>query len=162
MPAASDPAAAHPAEVSIPHTYRPFGARIATAAAALAIVVAVTFLWVMLPGEVQDQFTLGQRITLLGFFAAVLVLLNGIFRTCARATERGLEVVNGYRRHDLEWGQIVRVSLSPNRPWALVDLDDGTTMSVMAIQSSDGARATRSARELARVIARRTRTDRDT
>ncbi len=161
MPADSDPSADLPADVGVPHTYRPFGARIATATAAVTIVGAMTFLWVMLPGDVQNDFTTFQRITLVGFFVAILVLLNGIFRTCARATEQGLEVVNGYRRRDLEWGQIVRVSLSPNRPWALMDLDDGTTMSVMAIQTSDGARARRAARDLAGVIARHTRTDRD-
>jgi hypothetical protein len=146
----------------LPHTYRPLGARIATAAAAGAIVFIVTVLWVALPGEVQDDFTTFQRITLVGFFVAVLVALNAIFRTRARADGRGLSVVNGYRRRDLEWSQIVRVSLTPNRPWALMDLDDGSTMSVMAIQSSDGDRAKRSARELAALIADQTRTDRDT
>jgi hypothetical protein len=146
----------------LPQTYRPFGARIATAAAAGAIVFIVTVLWVSLPDDVQDDFSTFQRITLVGFFVAVLVILNAIFRTRARADERGLSVVNGYRRHDLEWGQIVRISLTPNRPWALMDLDDGSTLSVMAIQSSDGARAKRSANELAAVIADQTRTDRNT
>ena len=157
MPADSDSGAP-----ALPHTYRPFGARIATAVAAGAIVFIMTLLWISLPPDVQDDFTTFQRITLGGFFVAVLVLLNAIFRTSAHADERGLSVVNGYKRRDLEWGQIVRISLTPNRPWALMDLDDGSTLSVMAIQSSDGARAKRSARELAAVIARQTRTDRDT
>ncbi|HEY7044895.1 MAG TPA: PH domain-containing protein [Nocardioidaceae bacterium] len=164
MPADSDATrdGATPYEVHLPRTYRPLGARVATATAAVAIVVAMTFLWLMLPGNVQDDFTTFQRITLVAFFVAILVLLNAIFRTSARATESGLEVVNGYRRRFLEWGQIVRISLSPNRPWALMDLDDGTTQAVMAIQTSDGARAIRSAKELARVIARHTPTDHDT
>jgi Bacterial PH domain len=162
MPADSDAAgAAYQPAVTLPHTFRPLGARIATGAAAVTIVAAVTFLWVMLPSEVQDEFSLIQRLTLLVFFAAVLVLLNAIFRTSARASEDGLIVVNGYKRRELEWSQIVRISLTPNRPWALMDLDDGTTLSVMAIQTSDGARATRSARQLAVVIARHTRTERD-
>jgi hypothetical protein len=147
---------------TLPYTYRPFGARIATAVAAAAIVFIVTFLWVLLPGDVQNDFSTFQRITLIGFFVAVLAILNAIFRTHARADERGLSVVNGYRRHELEWGQIVRISLTPNRPWALMDLDDGSTLSVMAIQSSDGARAKRSARLLAVMIARQTRTDHNT
>jgi hypothetical protein len=164
MPADSDPAATRSDDAGggLPFTFRPLGARVATAAAAAAIVFIVTFLWVLLPGDVQDDFTVSQRITMIGFFVVILVLLNGIFRTCARATDQGLQVVNGYRRHDLEWSQIVRVSLTPNRPWALMDLDDGTTMSVMAIQSADGARARRAAHRLAVLVARRTRTDRDT
>ena len=150
------------ADPRLPITYRPLGARVASAIAAAAIVFIVTLLWVLLPGEVQDDFTVFQRVTLIGFFVVVLVLLNGIFRTCAKATVRGLDVINGYRRHQLEWGQIVRVSLSPNRPWVLVDLDDGTTMSVMAIQTSDGGRATRAARQLALLVQTQTRTDHDT
>ena len=151
-----------PPPVPLPRTFRPLGARIATATAAVAIVTLVAVLWVLLPKDVQDQFSTFQRVTLLAFFVAVLVLLNGIFRTHARATTEGLTVVNGYHRHELEWGQIVRVSLTPNRPWALVDLDDGTTMAVMALQSADGERATRQARELARLVARLNRADHDT
>jgi len=168
MPAASDDSAgsaesepAYQPGVSLPHTFRPLGARIATGTAAIAVVGAVTFLWLMLPSEVQDDFSVIQRVTLLVFFAAILVLLNAIFRTSARASEAGLVVVNGYRRRDLEWSQIVRISLTPNRPWALMDLDDGTTLSVMAIQTSDGARAKQAARQLAGIIARHTTTDRD-
>jgi hypothetical protein len=156
MPADSDPVP------TLPHTYRPLGARIATAVAAGAIVFIMTLLWVSLPDEVQDQFSTFQRITLIGFFVVVLVVLNAIFRTRARADEGGLSVVNGYHRRDLEWGQIVRISMGPHRPWALIDLDDGSTMSVMAIQSADGARARSSTRELAAVIAQQTRTERNT
>ena len=146
--------------VVLPRTYRPLGARIATGIAAAAIVAAVAFLWMMLPGEVQAEFSVSQRVMLIGFFVAVLAVLNGIFRTSARATAHGLTVVNGYRRHRLEWRQVVRISLNPNRPWALLDLDDGTTLAVMAIQSADGKRATTSARELARLVAAHSRPDR--
>ena len=154
MPADSD--------TTLPITYRPLGARVASAVAAGAIVFIVTFLWVLLPGEVQEDFSVFQRVTLIGFFVAILVVLNGIFRTSAKATLGGLDVVNGYHKHRLEWGQIVRVSLSANRPWALIDLDDGTSMSVMAIQTSDGPRAQRAARHLAVLVQAQTRTDHDT
>ena len=153
MPADSD--------LNLPITYRPLGARVASAVAAAAIVFIMTFLWVLLPAEVQEDFSVFQRVTLIGFFVAILVLLNGIFRTSAKATAGGLDVINGYHKHRLVWGQIVRVSLSPNRPWALIDLDDGTSMSVMAIQSSDGPRAQRAARHLAVLVQAQTRTDHD-
>ncbi len=145
----------------MPRTYRPLGARVATAMASVVVIAAVSFLWIMLPDDVQDDFSVFQRLTLLGFFGAVLVLLHGIFRTAARADEVGLTVTNGYHRHRFEWAEIVRLSLTPNRPWALIDLADGTTLSVMAIQTADGDRGMRLARELAGVIAERNRTDRD-
>ena len=122
---------------------------------------AIAFLWLMLPGEVQDDFTAFELITLVAFFVAVLVVLFAVYRSSATADEDGLTVVNGYRTHRYRWAEIVRVSLSPNRPWALIDLADGETMSVLAIQGSDGERAVRSARELAAVLAQQTRTTRN-
>ena len=88
-----------------------------------------------------------QRITLLLVFAAMIALLYALFRTSALATEDGLRVINGYKVRELEWAEIVRLTFSRNRPWALLDLADGSTVSVMAIQTSDGERATRRRRQ---------------
>ena len=148
--------------VALPRRYRPLGARLASAVAAAALVGVIAFLWLMLPDEIQDKFTVFQRATLVGVFVALLALLNGVFRTSALAAEQGLTIVNGYRVRHFEWAEVVRISLSRNRPWALLDLADGTTVAVMALQSSDGDRATRSAREVAGLIAFHSRTERDT
>lgn len=148
-----------PAPVDLPRLYRPKGARLAAALAAAALVVAMAGLWLMLSDEVRASFSLSQRLTLVGFFAAVLAGLYGVYRTHARADDTGLTVVNGYRVHQYEWAEVVRVSLGPHRPWALLDLADGSTASVMAIQSSDKALASRAVRELAAVLAHRSSTD---
>ncbi len=147
--------------VNLPRRYRPLGARVAAGVAAVVLAAVVAFLWMMLPSGVRDEFSGFQRITLIAVFAAMLALLYGIFRTSALADQHGLTITNGYHVRRLDWPQIVRVSMSPHRPWALLDLADGTTVSVMAIQASDGARAARSARELAAVLIEHTRTDRD-
>lgn len=144
--------------VTLPHRWRPFGARLAAAAGAVALTLAVTFLWLMLSDEVRAKFTVFQRLSLLGVLAAVLALLNGIFRTSALAEASGLTVTNGYKVRRYEWAEVVRVSLHRNRPWALLDLSDGNTLAVMAIQVSDGQRARLAARELALVMADRSAT----
>ena len=72
------------------------------------------------------------------------------------ATETGLMVVNGYRTRRFEWSQVIGVSLPRGAPWATLDLSDGTTVSVMGIQGSDGARARRAVRELRACIAANT------
>ena len=133
----------------------------ASGLAAVVLVAAIAFLWVMLPGEVQADFGIGQRVTLIGFFVAVLVLLNAIFRTSATADSSGLTVVNGYKKRRYDWPEVVKVTLTPNRPWALLDLAEGETISVMAIQVSDGSRARAAARELAAVLAQQSRTERN-
>lgn len=150
-----------PAPVDLPRLYRPKGARIAAALAAAALVAAMAGLWLMLSDDVRASFSFPQRATLLGFFAAVLAGLFGLYRTCARADDAGLTVVNGYRIHRYEWAEVVRVSLGPHRPWALLDLADGSTASVMAIQSADKVLATRSVRELAAVVAHHSDTGRN-
>ncbi len=125
---------------------------------ALVLTAAVAFFWLMLSDEVQAKFTFFQRLTLLGILAAALVGLNAIFRTSALADESGLTVTNGYKVRRYEWAEVLHVSLSPHRPWALLDLSDGSTLPVMAIQVSDGDRARLATRELVTVIAEHTGT----
>ena len=150
-----------PERIALPASYRPLGIRIATAGAAVVLTAAMVFLWLMLPREVQDAFTVFDRLTLLFFWAVVLGVLFGLYRSAAIAEDDGLTVVNGYRRHWYPWAEIVRVSLLPDRPWASIDLDDGDTKPVIAIQGSDGDRAVRSARELAAILAQQTQTPRN-
>ncbi len=116
-------------------------------------------LWLKLSAEVRADFSLSQRLTLLGFLAVVFAGLYGVYRTSARADGAGLTVVNGYRVHRYDWAEIVRVSLGPHRPWALLDLADGSTASVMAIQTADKTLASTRVRELAAILARGTRPD---
>ncbi len=157
MPAGSDATA----PTTLPRTWRPLGARVVAALAAVVLVATMVFFWLLLPASVQDRFSALQRVTLIAFFAAMVVALYALIRTSARAEVGGLTIVNGYKTWRFAWAEIVRVSFNANRPWALLDLADGGTVVVMAIQYADGARARQSARELAAVIAERTRTECD-
>jgi hypothetical protein len=65
-----------------------------------------------------------------------------------------LVVVNGYRRREYAWAQVIAVHLPPGAPWVTLDLADGETAAAMGIQGSDGARAQQAARELKRLVAR--------
>jgi len=150
-----------PEPITLPYRIRPLGARVAAAAAAGAIVFVVTLLWLAMSDDVRASFTLFQRITLLLVFAAMLALLYAIFRTSAQVADDGLTVTNGFKVRRFEWPQVVRVTISRHRPWALLDLDDGSTVSVMAIQMSDGERARVDTRRLAAVIAAKSRTPRN-
>jgi hypothetical protein len=127
--------------MSLPHTWRPFGVRLAGVGFGGATLVLAVVAWFALPPDVRDTFSTFQRITML-----FLVLLAGaagfaLCRSRAVATEQGLTVVNGYKRRDFEWAELVAVHLPPGAPWAMLDLADGETCPVMAIQGSDGKRA---------------------
>jgi hypothetical protein len=147
--------------IRLPIRFRPLGARMASGTAAAVLSFMLVFLWAMLPAPVKADFSWAERITVLIFFAGVMVVLNGVFRTKALADETGLTVVNGYHAQHFDWAELVRVSLTRNRPWALIDLADGETVAVMAIATSDGDRATAAARRLSIVLAQQSKTDRN-
>ncbi len=147
--------------MALPKVYRPLGARMVSGVAGGVLTVMFVVLWVMLPSHVKAEFGWFQRGTLVAFFVAVIAVLYGIFRTRVTASERGLSVTNGYRRHEFYWAEVVAISLSQHRPWAIVDLTDGSTVALMALQSADGPRANRSAREISGLISARSTPDHD-
>lgn len=129
--------------VSLPRTWRPFGVRAAGGIFGLALVIVLVAAWISFPASVREQFTLWQRITTIALFGGFLAVEWGLMRCRATATSGGLTVVNGYRSRHFEWAQIVAVRMPAGAPWLSLDLDDGTTCAVMAIQGSDGLRAKR-------------------
>jgi predicted DNA repair protein MutK len=116
----------------------------------LALVVAV---WIGLGHDVRAEFSPYQRVTLVIIGVLLFITYYGLERCKVVATESGLTVVNGYRTRRFEWSQVIGVSLPRGAPWATLDLSSGTTVSVMAVQGSDGARARRAIRQLRACIA---------
>lgn len=139
-------------QVTLPHTWRPFGVRMALIVFGAGLVAVCAVSWFAFDPEIRARFTVFQRSTLvfLGLLAGSVGYALGRSRAVAEA-ER-LVVVNGYRRRELAWAEIVAVHLPPGAPWATLDLADGTTASVMAIQGSDGERARVAVRELRTLI----------
>jgi Bacterial PH domain len=146
---------------ALPWRYRPLGIRVAAAAMGSLMVGALVFFWLALPGSVRDEFTIAQRLTLLLIFAVMLAFLFGIARCAIRADDRGLRVVNVYKVRRLEWAQVVQVRLLRGDPWAVLDVDDGTSIKAMAIQGSDGRRARRATEQLRGLVEEHSRTPRD-
>jgi hypothetical protein len=140
MPAVSEPA--------LPHTWRPLGVRLAGAIFGGALLVVTGFAWFAFDDQTREAFSTFQRSTVvvLGglFYAAGFALARS--RVLAESTR--LVVVNGYRRHEYEWAEVLAVHLAPGAPWAVLDLADGTSQPAMGIQGSDGARAQRAVAEL--------------
>ena len=150
MPAASE---GRPG-VPLPHTWRPLGVRLAATFFGLMLLVLCLFAWFGFDQETRDRFSIFQRgtIVLLGLMAFACGHALARSRVVARADS--LLVVNGYRYRRFEWAEVIAVQLPPGAPWALLDLADGTTVPAMAIQSSDGDRARRAARELRALVDR--------
>ena len=128
-------------ESSSTRVLRPFGIRIVGIAGGVFLLACFTALWVLLPGSVQEDFDVFQRATAILMGLGIAALIWPLVRSRVEVSDSGLVVVNGYKRRDFEWAQGISVRLPQGAPWATLDLSDGTTCAVMALQGSDGARA---------------------
>jgi hypothetical protein len=138
---------------ALPHTWRPLGPRVVGVAVTVALVTVVAVGWFSFDAETRGKFTWFERGTLAFFGLIYLTLMLALIRSRAVAYADRLVVVNGYRRHEYEWPQIVAARLPPGAPWVTLDLADGETASVLGIQGSDGQRARTALRELKALVA---------
>jgi len=149
MPAGSDPAD----RVALPHTWRPLGVRLAGGALGGGLLILCVGAWVAFPPEVKDTFTIFQRGTAIGLGLMAFAAWFALVRSRVVATPERLTVINGYKRRDFEWAQVVAITMPPGAPWASLDLDDGDTCPVMGIQGSDGDRARLAVRQVRALLA---------
>ena len=139
-------------DLSLPTTFRPLGVRIAAIAFGVLLFGVTAVMWLTFPERVRDAFTVAQRGTVLVMGLGVIVVGHALARCRIDAEEEGLRVVNGYRTHRLAWAQVLAVRMAPGNPWVVLELADGTTLSALGIQGSDGARAQRQVRRLRALI----------
>ncbi len=144
-----------PADSELVHRFRPRGVRIVGGALFAILAVSVVATWFLLPDTAQARFHALDLVLTLFVTALFVVAGTALLRCRLDATEAGLLVVNGYRTHDLAWNQVVRLTMPQGAPFARLDLTDGSTISLVALQSSDGDRARRDLRLLRSLVAER-------
>lgn len=144
----------------LPITFRPRKGRIVPYALAAAVVVVSGFLALALPGG-TGWFGPADRLGVLGIGVVIAAGISVFARPRAVADERGVTVVNLIQSRRLDWAEIIEVNLNRGDPWVLLDLADGDTLAVMAIQANDGERAREAARRLRDLVATHSITDRD-
>lgn len=140
---------------TLPTTWRPFGVRAMGIVLVVALYGLSGFSWFAFGGDVRARFTVFEKATLVFFGVLILVLVHALIRSRVEARQEGVVVVNGYRRRDLDWAQIVAVRLPQGAPWVTLDLADGTSIPAMGIQASDGGRARAAARQLRTLVSER-------
>lgn len=143
-----------PAPVTLPHTWRPLGVRVAVLFFGGMLLLVCAFAWFGFDAEIRAKFTLFQRSTIIALGLIYAGVGHALARSRVEASDEGLHVVNGYKSRDYAWAEIVAIHLTAGSPWATIDLADGTTASVLALQGSDGARARDAVRTLRALIDR--------
>lgn len=98
------------------------------------------------------SFPAGGRLTLvaIGLLIFLFCHLEASVRAVARPRE--LEVRNLMRTRTVEWAEVLGISFPMGDPWAHLDLADGTTLSLHAVQRYDGKRAIAAAHLLQRLM----------
>lgn len=143
--------------------HRPFrsvrGRRVAAGVAVVQAVVFLVLAFVPVWGDLD--FGWFDRMGFLVVAGAVGWVLSRFAFVAARPRADGLAVRNLLTRRDLEWAEIVGVRLADGDPWVTVDLADGDTLAVMAIQRADGEHGRAEARRLSTLVALHSRTERD-
>jgi hypothetical protein len=115
-------------------------------AALLAIVIMVTM--VTLAIVIAPSFSIADRAGLVLFGVVIAGLLHLLGRCRVTADATGLTVVNPVRTQRYEWAEVLRVNMGEGEPWPTLDLADGSTVSAMGIQRSDGTRGRQALAEL--------------
>ena len=141
--------------------FRPHTSRQVAIGVGLLQFICLTVLALVLPKEGPLGFRWYDRTGVVLVAAAVFAVLWRFASVRATPTEQGLHVRNLVEVRDLEWAQIVTVRFGGGAPWGMLDLDDGDTLTVMALQRSDGERAEAEATRLATLVALHSRTERD-
>jgi Bacterial PH domain len=143
--------------------HRPFrsvrGRRVATGVAVVQAVVFLVVAFVPVWGDLD--FGWFDRLGFLLVAAGVGWVLSRFASVAAHPRPDGVDVRNLLTRRDLEWAEIVGVRFADGDPWVTVDLSDGDTLAVMAIQRADGEHGRAEARRLSTLVALHSRTERD-
>lgn len=114
---------------ALPVTFRPTRTRVV-----LLSVGVVMFAVISVIGLMLENLNPGERLSFIvtaALFFGVLALLS---RPRVVADVDGVTVVNLTRTRKLAWAEILRVNLRNGDPWVFLDLSDGSSLPVLAIQ----------------------------
>ena len=141
-------------------TFRPRLARRVSLGLAVVLVTGTIILFAVVPSEGLFSFTPVDYVAALTFLALWLGLLYLQYQVHVDVTEETITVKNLVYSHTYEWAQVLTVEFGGG-PWARLNISDGTTIAVMAIQSADGAYARAEAVRLATLIEAHSQADED-
>jgi Bacterial PH domain len=119
------------------------------AAQAVALITAA----LILPWGGQHPTSWYDRVGFLVVAALIGWFLSRLATVSATPSEEGLVVRNLLITRRLEWAQVVGIRFGGGDPWVILDVSDGDTLAVMAIQRADGAYGRAEGRRLATLLA---------
>jgi len=147
----SVPAAAHPQGDALA-PFRPRRGRAVALAAVWGSLVLFGAIALLMPSQTLGHWGVGDRVMFFGLGVVLAVVAWRYASIVAVPSREGLVVRNLVVTRTLEWAEIVGVQFGGGEPWVSLDLEDGDTVAVMAIQKADGDVAGREASRLAALV----------
>jgi hypothetical protein len=117
--------------------------------ASLAVFGAIA---VLMPAQAGGRWGLGDRLMFFGLGVALALVAWRYASIVAVPSREGLVVRNLVLTRTLEWPEVVGIQFGGGEPWVTLDLEDGDTVAVMAIQKADGEVSGREASRLAALV----------
>ncbi|WP_265446833.1 PH domain-containing protein [Flexivirga meconopsidis] len=161
MPTVSNPRSDPAKRAAAYATFRPRRSRIVSIVAAVATVVVFAIVGIQVPRGGENGWSGQDSVALVVFGVAIALFLLRYALVHAKPTESGLHVQNLISSRDIPWAEIVNVQFGGGPPWLILELADTETLSVMAVQRSDGDRAMAEAQRLAALVDAHNHTARD-
>src|SRR4051794_28947036 len=132
-------------------SFRPWVIAMMAIAMGLSLIAVFAVIWFRFSAESRATFDWFQRLTLLAFFGAVLWILYRMATVRVSAYDDELRIRNVFRSYRYPWANVKGLRFSPGDPWLQLFDAEGNRLGVLAVQASEGARASRAAKELAAV-----------
>ncbi|HET7801082.1 MAG TPA: PH domain-containing protein [Humibacillus xanthopallidus] len=107
---------------------------------------------VLMPAETLGHWSIIDRLMFFALGVVIAVVAWRYASISAVPTREGLVVRNLVVTRSLTWPEVVGVQFGGGEPWVTLDLDDGDTLAVMAIQKADGEVSGREASRLAALV----------
>jgi hypothetical protein len=107
---------------------------------------------VVMPAQAGGPWGIGDRLMFFGLGVAVALIAWRYASIVAVPSRSGLVVRNLMLTRTLAWPEVVGIQFGGGEPWVTLDLEDGDSVAVMAIQKADGPVAGREASRLAALI----------
>ncbi|MDV3221525.1 PH domain-containing protein [Intrasporangium sp.] len=145
----SVPPAPAPGDALAP--FRPRRGRLVAIGVVWASLLIFGTIAVIMP-EQDGRWGPADRLMMFGLGAAIAALAWRYASIVAVPTRDGIVVRNLVVTRTLDWPEIVGVQFGGGEPWVSLDLLDGDTLAVMAIQKADGDVAGREASRLAALV----------
>jgi hypothetical protein len=133
-------------------TFRPRRGRAVAYGVAWSSLVVFGGLAVLMPEETLGHWSIIDRLMFFGLGVAIAVVAWRYASISAVPTRQGLVVRNLVLTRRLTWPEVIGVQFGGGEPWVSLDLDDGDTLAVMAIQKADGEVSGREASRLAALV----------